>query len=127
MARTWTSYLGYLTGMILALVGATFILGKLKEEVSTLGVEGSGVKATLRTTSPGLALCFLGTVLILGTIMTHNQIELQESGPLYLTSMFVEGERGDARPGVLPGDTVDVFSQLEARILPPSDSVSPSR
>src|SRR5688572_19597272 len=29
MGRLWTSYIGFVTGMILALVGATFILGKL--------------------------------------------------------------------------------------------------
>ena len=120
MARTWTSYLGYLTGMMLAMVGAAFILGKLREEVSSLGLDGAGIKATLRTTSPGLALCFLGTVLILGTIVTHNQIQLQESGPLYLTTMIVGGESLDLSPLGLPSDSIDVFTELEARVLAPA-------
>jgi hypothetical protein len=30
MARVWTNYLGFVTGMTLALVGAAFILGQLK-------------------------------------------------------------------------------------------------
>lgn len=31
MARVWTNYLGFVTGMTIALVGAAFILGQLKE------------------------------------------------------------------------------------------------
>jgi hypothetical protein len=30
MARTWTRYLGFLTGMIMAFVGAAFILGRFR-------------------------------------------------------------------------------------------------
>ena len=31
MARIWTRYMGFVTGMILALLGAVFILGKLND------------------------------------------------------------------------------------------------
>src|SRR5262249_10180503 len=36
MARIWTRYLGFVTGMICTLVGAIFILGKLQEPTSAL-------------------------------------------------------------------------------------------
>ena len=39
MSRIWTRYLGFITGMTLALVGASFILGKLREPESRLGMD----------------------------------------------------------------------------------------
>lgn len=97
MSRTWTRYLGFMTGMILSLVGSAFILGKLREEVSTLGLENEGIKASLETTSPGLVLCVLGTVLMLAALMTHNDIETQDS-PLYTGVQVATG----SVPGVAP-------------------------
>lgn len=38
MSRVVTKYLGFLTGMIMAIVGAAFIIGKLSEDKSTLEV-----------------------------------------------------------------------------------------
>jgi hypothetical protein len=101
MSRTWTRYLGFMTGMILALVGAAFILGKLREESTSLALKGGGVQADLATTSPGLALCVLGTVLMLATILTHNEIETRDANPLY-TRVLMAPQQGEAAPAPLP-------------------------
>jgi hypothetical protein len=88
MARVWVRYLGFVTGMILALVGAVFVLGKLREPPSTLRARGSGFAGSISTTSPGLILTCLGTILMLTTILTHHHIDVKD-GPLYTAVSYV--------------------------------------
>jgi hypothetical protein len=76
MARVWTSYLGFVTGMVLALVGAAFILGKLREPVSEISTAIQATSISLKSASPGLLLAGLGTTLMLATIITHHNIEV---------------------------------------------------
>jgi hypothetical protein len=83
MSRVWTLYLGFVTGMILALVGAAFILGKLQEPSSEMGLRSAGGDLTLKTASPGIILAALGTMLMLATIVTHHRIDVTDA-PLYL-------------------------------------------
>jgi len=83
MGRLWTSYLGFVTGMILALVGAVFILGKLREDPSEAVAKGAFGEGTLRTSSPGLVLAALGVVLMITTIVTNHPIQTADS-PVYI-------------------------------------------
>ncbi len=76
MSRVWTSYLGFVTGMVLALVGAAFILGKLREPVSEISTAIQSTSMSLKSASPGLLLAGLGTMLMLATIITHHKIEV---------------------------------------------------
>lgn len=87
MARVWMCYLGFVTGMILSLVGATFILGKLRESQSSFEAQGPWT-VSIATTSPGLILAILGTLLMLSTIIIRPQIELLDS-PLYIPFKFL--------------------------------------
>jgi hypothetical protein len=90
MARIWVRYLGFVTGMMLSLIGAAFILGKLREPSTelTLGSEGQGqaipgsLKVQLVSQSPGIVLVTLGTVLMLVTIMVRHPIEVNDK-PVY--------------------------------------------
>lgn len=82
MSRIWTRYIGFLTGMILALVGATFILGKLREPTTQLDAQSEVWKFTLSTASPGIVLAVLGTLLMLTTLVVHTDIEVNDR-PLY--------------------------------------------
>lgn len=79
MSRIWKSYLGFVTGMIMAMVGAAFILGKLRETETTLNAEGGEFKFSITTASPGLILSTLGTILMLTTIIRHSDIEVKDS------------------------------------------------
>ena len=47
MGRGYLIYLGFTTGMVLAMVGATFILGKLKESQSELATASSVLKVSI--------------------------------------------------------------------------------
>jgi hypothetical protein len=75
LARVWTRQLGFLTGMILALVGAAFVLGRLREPRTKLSGEGRGAKAAIETTSPGLVLAVLGTLLMAITLVVPFGVE----------------------------------------------------
>lgn len=86
MSRIYIKYLGFFTGMILAIVGSVFIISKLKEEVSEL--EGSfqdKTKLRLVSSSPGIIFGVLGTTLMMTTILTHSEIDVKDM-PLYLNT-----------------------------------------
>jgi hypothetical protein len=84
MSRIYKGYMGFFTGMILAIVGSVFIIGKIKE--STSEIEGSiseKIKFSVVSSSPGIIFGVLGTVLMLATIITHHKIQVEDT-PMYL-------------------------------------------
>lgn len=87
MSRVWTHYLGFVTGMMLALVGSAFVLGRLNDPPSDLQSSGGGWSFTLRTASPGLVLSVLGVLLMIVTIVTHHEIQTQDI-PVYFGKDF---------------------------------------
>jgi hypothetical protein len=62
--RLWTRFMGFVTGMILAMVGAAFVLGKLDMDPAELAATAHGASFSLRSASPGVVLAVLGTVLM---------------------------------------------------------------
>jgi len=83
LLRTWTRYTGFLVGMVLALVGAFFILGKLKEDQSQVSGEGGGFKFAVASSSPGIVLATLGTVLMAITLIVKFDFEVSDK-PVYI-------------------------------------------
>ncbi|WBA44321.1 hypothetical protein [Hymenobacter canadensis] len=83
MSRVWITYLGFVTGMILALVGAVFVLGKFRETTTKGAIDTSGAKVSFESASPGLILAGLGTLLMFTTMITHYDIEVKD-GPSYI-------------------------------------------
>jgi len=86
--RLWTRFMGFLTGMLLALTGCVFVLGKLRESVN-FGGEGQGFKATLATSSPGVFLAFLGTVIIAIALIVQTTVESSDTS-VYLSRQVQE-------------------------------------
>jgi hypothetical protein len=78
LARVWTRQLGFLTGMVLALVGAAFVLGRLREDASRIEAELQGAKAVIASSSPGLVLAVLGTVLMGVTLAVPFGVETRD-------------------------------------------------
>jgi len=78
MGRLWTSYIGFVTGMILALVGATFILGKLSVAPSEVATKTAAADFSIKSSSPGLVLAVLGTALMITAIVTHHEIQVTQ-------------------------------------------------
>ena len=87
MARIWTRYLSFVTGMILCLVGASFILGKIEQTASELDGKTQYIGFSVKTSSPGILLAVLGTVLMLTSVLVHNEIKVTD-GPAFLHLKF---------------------------------------
>lgn len=85
MSRVWTRYLGFATGMILAMVGAIFVLGKLQSPTSDVQAEAANLKMSIKSASPGVILVALGVLLMAITIVTHHEITVSDR-PLYTSS-----------------------------------------
>ena len=114
ISRIWTRYLGFVTGTILAMVGAAFILGKLQEASSNLGAEGGLWKVSLTTASPGLVLAALGTILILATLATSMDLNVND-GPVYLRE--TSGAAAEAPPPPLGRSDSAQMPRSDAEIL----------
>ena len=82
MSQVWIRYLGFATGMILALVGAAFILGKVQERFSEIAATADGWGGTLKSSSPGLMLAAFGTILMLATIVVRQEGSVTDA-PVY--------------------------------------------
>jgi hypothetical protein len=84
MSRLWTTYLGFVTGMILALVGATFVLGKLEGTTSELKTQVPNIAdVSFKSASPGLVLAVLGVILMITSILAHHRIDVTHAA-IYL-------------------------------------------
>ncbi len=85
ISRIFTKYLGFFTGMILAIVGAVFIISKYSENETKLdGSIHENAKFNLVTSSPGIIFGLLGTILMAISVLEHNTIEVTDEAQ-YLT------------------------------------------
>ena len=101
LARIWMNYLGFVTGMTLALVGAAFVLGQLQMAQSDLSAQSPSLSIALKTSSPGLTLAVLGVALMLATILVHHPIETQDSSA-YLRLMGQPVSGSTTAPTLIP-------------------------
>lgn len=100
MARVWKGYMGFVTGMILAMVGALFILGKMQEAVSVTSDGGASGALSIKATSPGLVMSVLGVLLMGTTIIVNHRIDVVDApGNL---RYYQSAGHPDALPNVPP-------------------------
>ena len=111
MSRIWASYLGFVTGMTLAIVGAAFILGKLRESTSEISGKSELWQVSIASTSPGLVMVVLGTILMMTTILTNINIAVND-GPLYIGSA-TGAPMTFSKPSPAPGGLTDALRKLE--------------
>jgi hypothetical protein len=106
MTRVYIIFLGFTTGMVLAMVGATFILAKLRESEAKIEAGTSTWKMALTTASPGLVLAFFGTTLMLATIWARTEISVRDKS-VYL------GEIDISQPNTNPANPEEAFKKLK--------------
>lgn len=99
LGRLWTRFMAFITGTLLALVGAAFILGKLREPVTELSGSGGGAQASLKSASPGIVLAVLGTMLILAALFSYFEVKTTDT-PNYMDTPT--SEIGDDVLGAAP-------------------------
>lgn len=97
LLRTWTRYTGFLVGMVITLVGAFFILGKLKEDQNQVSGEGGGFKFAVASSSPGIVLATLGTALMAITLLVKFDFEVSDK-PVYILPYGVSSLSVTASP-----------------------------
>jgi uncharacterized membrane protein len=91
----YTKYMGFFTGMILAIVGAIFIISKLKEDTSNLeGTINEHINFKLVSSSPGIVFGVLGTLLMITTIFKTVESNVTDA-PLFLNYQNVEQPKGN--------------------------------
>ncbi|WP_156255142.1 hypothetical protein [Sandarakinorhabdus oryzae] len=96
LLRAWTRQIGFVTGMIMALVGAMFILSRLSEDRTELGGEGQGIKASLSTSSPGIVMAVLGTLLMVVALLSPFNFSTSD------VAVYVGGANPAAGAGMPP-------------------------
>ncbi|HYN82296.1 MAG TPA: hypothetical protein VES88_12395 [Gemmatimonadaceae bacterium] len=113
LARLWFKALGFTTGMILCLVGAAFILGKISDTTpAQLQGEAPSAKFLLTTTSPGIILATLGVLLMVVTITSNPPTEVNDGAAYSIYDRgVVPQDTGSSptlatlRPTYIPGFT----------------------
>lgn len=92
MSRLWTRFMGFVTGMILGLVGAAFVLGKLDTDQSEVEAAVKGMSLTMRSTSPGLLLATLGTLLMGLSIALPVDVSIQDAAVYFVRpAAYIDG------------------------------------
>lgn len=91
LTRIYIVFLGFMSGMVMALIGAAFILGKLDAPPSTLQGEAQGWKIMLLSSSPGILLVTLGTILMIVTVLSRGEVHVTDSA-LYLPEIGAAAE-----------------------------------
>ncbi len=120
MSRTWIKYLGFITGMILCIVGCVFILGKLNDEQEHGGEgEVASIKLSIKSHSPGIMMAFLGTILILATIVTQQQIEKADANTYLSEREFVITDTTAIKNALSNIDSTKLKSRRDSTKKPP--------
>ena len=125
MARIWVRYLGFITGMMLTIIGAIFILGRLREPKTEIELGGK-ISTSIATQSPGIVLVVMGSTIMLTTILTHNVISVNDA-PIYISHLATQSPPQSNKPEELktqdskethqnvapPAATDDIDAQLK--------------
>ena len=102
--NAWIKYLGFVTGMILAVTGAVFIVGRLRAPETEIEAEVASVRYQVRSASPGIILAVLGVALMVSTIAIRHGVSFNDRAVYVSEDSLVSGESADADDsnGLLP-------------------------
>lgn len=89
LRQTSLLHLGFLTGTVLCLVGAVFVLGRLQTPESSIEGVAPTLKFSVRTASPGIVLALLGSGLMCATLYHRFQFNLPRHTSYLLPAAYV--------------------------------------
>lgn len=113
MSRIWARQLTFITGMVLAFVGAVFILGKLNESASQITGEAAQVKLAITSASPGLILTFFGTALIMASLFVASNLDVADGAAYVNRLQRVQQPAAAAPAAVAPSEAPLSIDELE--------------
>lgn len=117
MSQVWVRYLGFVTGMILALLGATFILGKMREPpVQVGGKIGALLQLTFAGTSPGIFLALVGVALMVATVVTKRELSVRDV-PVYVNTGALQALAPESSSSHLSVDCREAHKVLDDLIV----------
>ncbi len=91
MSRIWSRQLAFITGMVMAFVGAVFILGKLSESTTEASGGAGEWKVAISSASPGIILSFFGTVLLISSLFVRATLDVSD-GPAYINAVHFSSQ-----------------------------------
>lgn len=115
----------FLVGTIIALAGCLVIVRRVRETpVEASWNAGAALRTRLATSSPGIVLASLGTVIIVSTILADDSVVVEDTGITSLPGWTVvagaaQQETGDERPSPI--------DSLLAGLLKPEPASSTAR
>ncbi len=101
MSGVWVRYLGFVTGMILALVGATFVMGRLETPPSEVKGSISELQWQLQSSSPGLIMVVLGVLLMLATVVMQHSFSVKDNS-IFLNSFLATDAQFNSNEDPVP-------------------------
>jgi len=99
MARVWTSYMGFVTGMVLAIIGAVFILGRVQGTHTSLEAKVAEASAALKTSAPGIVLAAMGVLLMIATLFVRYNISVSDAA-IYSKPGEPSSQQGSPKPPI---------------------------
>src|SRR5690606_6549870 len=83
--RTWMRFMSLVFGATLIIVGASFVLGQITAPHSTGNAEFQSIKLSLASSSPGLFVIVLGSILVGIPNLASQPIDVRDA-PTYLNA-----------------------------------------
>lgn len=115
MSGIWIKYLGFLTGMIITLSGAVFILGKIEIKESKLNIDNPIVgKNSLQSSSPGLFLVLLGVVLMIFISKNETKVDVKD-GPAYISTYPMLNKKAQIMENSPSKDVTNEFNHAQRK------------
>jgi len=112
--RTWMRFMSLIFGAILVVVGSAFILGKISTRETNTGEFTFGdVKGSLATSSPGLMLVFMGSLLIAVPNFSTQSITTNDTGS-FIAKGLASGVGGQP---IVASETPDGKEDIERIIM----------
>ena len=93
--RTWMRFMSLMFGSLLVMIGCAFVLGRVSSPDYQAEASASSLKASLKSSSPGLFLIAAGIILVAIPNLSAQRIETDDTAS-YFVSTFSSSQTGGA-------------------------------
>lgn len=97
LTRTWMRFMSLIFGSILVVIGSAFVLARIEVRKTTGRLQLQDVGASLRSSSAGLFLVFIGAALISIPNLASQRIDVSDTST-YIAKYFSTADPADFEP-----------------------------
>lgn len=105
--RTWLRFMSLIFGSIMIVIGSAFVLGKITGPSTEAKLTFKEIGLSFLSSSPGLFLAFLGTILVIIPNVTSQPINVDDSATY--VPYFVQPQAAD----IIQSPTTDQLKQTD--------------